>query len=231
MLKLYISIYILYMNIVPPHKENKEKYNLLRIAEYTDELETYYKETFHNTRPENIEKYSGHRITYGELLLDGLKQIIKHLSEHGIKYNNFIDIGCGKGRAVLYMAAFTKKSIGIELVSERVNHAKDVIAKMSDEYKYFLNNVQIIEGDFTEQNYADIFDETDRIFIWISNLCFSSEINAKILAKIHQAFGNRFVICCSQELPHNDSLKKLSVEPIQMSWDNKSNVHFYIPVS
>ena len=157
--------------------------------------------------------------------------VIAKLSYFG-KYDHFIDIGCGKGRAVLYMACVKgiKKSIGVELVSERATYAKSVVDKMKDKYNSFLNNVAIIEGDFTKQNYANIFDKNARIFIWISNLCFTNDVNAKILNKIQQEFGDRFVICCSQELPHNNKLKKIFVEQIKMSWDPNSNVHAYIPV-
>lgn len=220
------------MSILSTYKENRQNYNVLMLDTYKNDLETYYTDTFHNARTNDTEKYTGHQITYGELTLEGLENIRTHLAKHNIKYNNFIDIGCGKGRAVLYMSGFDniKKSVGIELVSERANHAKDVITKMNDKYKHFLSSANIIEGDFTKQNYSEIFDKDALLFIWISNLCFSKEINAKILTKIQQEFGNRFVICCSQELPHNDSLKKIFVEPIKMSWDGGSKVHGYKPV-
>ena len=93
-----------------------------------------------------------------------------------------------------------------------------------------MDSAEIIEGDFTKQDYTKIFDKNAKVLIWISNLCFSQEVNAKILAKIHQDFANRFVICCSKELPHNNKLKKIFVEPAKMTWDANSKVHAYLPV-
>ena len=221
------------MNHRTVYNENKNNYNKLRYNEYTIELEEiHYKETFENARTQDANKYNGHQITYGELTYDGLENIKKNLAKHNIEYDNFIDIGCGKGRSVLHMSGLDniKKSIGVELVSERVNHAKNVINKLKGKYKYFLDSAEIIEGDFTKQNYNKIFDKNAKIFIWISNLCFSEEVNAKILVKIQNDFGDRFVICCSKELPHNNKLKKIFVEPAKMTWDTNSKVHAYLPV-
>lgn len=217
------------MSIENIYNENKKNYNNLRYNEYTTELEKYFTDTFHNAR--TTKDYTGHQITYGELTKEGLENIRQQLKKHNISYNNFIDIGCGKGRAVLSMSGLEhiKKSVGVELVTERVNHANDVINKLKDKYEHFLKSAIIIEGDFTKQNYSKIFNNDDKIFIWISNLCFSEDVNARILAKIQQEFGNRFVICCSKELPHNNKLKNISVVPVKMTWDANSKVYIYIP--
>lgn len=217
------------MTLTSRYRENKYNYNRLRIDEFKAELESNFTNTFHNAR--TTKEYPGAQITYGELTSSGLEDLLKYLKEAGITFNDFIDIGCGKGRAVLYMSAFDniRKSIGVELVTERANHAKDVMNKMRGKYKYFLNSAEIIEGDFTKLNYNNMFSKDDNTLIWISNLCFSEEVNGKILAKIQNEFGDNVVICCSRELPHNNSLKKVSQLPIHMSWDSKSNVHVYIP--
>lgn len=212
------------------YKQNKELYNNLSLSEYKQVLENYYKHTMQNTRSQKL--YEGVQTTYGEIELSGIDKLMEHLSKYRIKYNNFIDIGCGKGRGVLYMSGFDniKKSIGIEIVTERVNHARDVMNKMNNKYGKFLKSVVIIEADFTKYNIKKLINDDDRIFIWISNLCFSETVNANILSKIHEIFGNRFVICCSRELPHNNRLRKIFVEPIKMTWDSNSNVHAYVPV-
>jgi len=217
------------MSLILRYRENKDNYNRLHFDEFKAELEPHFTDTFHNAR--TTKDYTGYQTTYGELTLDGLEDLLKYLKEASITFNDFIDIGCGKGRAVLYMSAFDniRKSIGVELVTKRANHAKDVMNKMRGNYKYFLNSANIIEGDFTKLNYDNMFSKDDRTFIWISNLCFSEDVNARILAKIQKEFDNNFVICCSKELPHNNSLKKIFQKPIAMSWDSKSNVHVYIP--
>ena len=66
----------------------------------------------------------------------------------------YVDIGCGKGRAVLYMACVKgiKKSIGVELVSERATYAKSVVDKMKDKYK--KNNLEKIIKK--SRNWSDV---------------------------------------------------------------------------
>jgi len=219
------------MTLITRYRENKEKYNRLHFGEFKKALEPHYTNTFHNSR--TTKDYTGYQTTYGELTLNGLEDILRYLKEDNKSFNDFIDIGCGKGRAVLYMSAFDniRKSVGVELVTERANHAKDVMNKMRKNYKYFLNSADIIEGDFTKLNYNNMFSNKDNTLIWISNLCFSEDVNAKILSKIQKEFGKKYIICCSKELPHNNSLKKIFQKPIAMSWDSKSMVHAYIPAN
>lgn len=212
------------------YNDNKQNYARLLFREA---LEQHYKDTFNGARTQNSEKYTNFQITYGELSLDGLDQLIKELHDRNIKFQFFCDAGCGKGRAVLYMSAFDyiKKSLGVEIVSERVQFANNVMAKMDNEYKHLLSSVDIREGDFTQFDYSDFMDDNGFIFIWISNLCFSKEINAKILNKIQQSFGNNYVICCSKELEHDGTLNNIFVIPTPMSWDKTSKVYGYLPIS
>jgi hypothetical protein len=210
--------------------ENKENYNNLRRKEFNNSLDHYFSDTHAHSAPKK--SYPGYQLTYGEMTIIGAENLIKYLKEYDITYDNFIDIGCGKGKIVLYMSSFDniKKAIGVELVTERTNYGTSIMNKMNGDFKYFLNSAELINDNFIDVNYNTMFGKHRGILIWISNLCFSQEVNAKILAKIQKEFGNRYVICCSKELPHNNSLKKIFEKPIQMTWDSNSTVHAYIPM-
>ena len=70
------------MTLITRYRENKENYNSLRIGDFKAELESNFTDTFHNAR--TTKKYPGAQITYGELTLSGLEDLLKYLKEAGI---------------------------------------------------------------------------------------------------------------------------------------------------
>jgi tRNA1(Val) A37 N6-methylase TrmN6 len=82
-----------------------------------------------------------------------MKTILDHV--HKIdRFNNFIDIGSGRGKLPLYVAGLPNisKSVGIELVTDRYNDALEIKNKLND-YKNITNKVIFINDDFLNVNY------------------------------------------------------------------------------
>ncbi|MBM2820255.1 MAG: hypothetical protein HW405_15 [Candidatus Berkelbacteria bacterium] len=76
------------------------------------------------------------------------------------KNDVFIDLGCGKGRAVFfYSYKGIRKSIGIEINKKLIHDAKTNLKK----FKYFKNNIKFSQIDAAKYNF---FDET---IIYLAN--------------------------------------------------------------
>ena len=72
--------------------------------------------------------HNKYNTVYGELNLEELTKIFYNIN---IKKNDiFYDLGCGSGKINLYMALkYNIKSIGIEIIEERINVAKSIEKK------------------------------------------------------------------------------------------------------
>lgn len=91
----------------------------------------------------------------------------------------FFDIGCGFGRPVLYYAKKVKRCVGIELRPEAAAVARRNLASTG------FRNVDIIEGDATEQDY------TSATIIYLYNP-FNAAVMERVLDLIRaQAPGAR----------------------------------------
>ena len=76
-----------------------------------------------------------HNLTYGEIEWPTLKLMLEHAEKQSIS-GRFYDLGCGRGRAVLYMAltgAFDI-SVGIEVLPERLSLAQQALQKLRYPY-------------------------------------------------------------------------------------------------
>ena len=84
------------------YKKNITKKN------YIQTLQILYPKCKHDDSNENC-NYDGHKITYGEMEYNGIQQLYSIIAE---KYNKnidcFMDIGSGRGKLCMYMAAQPK---------------------------------------------------------------------------------------------------------------------------
>ena len=169
--------------------------------------------------------YSGKIITYGEMNYSGIDQIIKKFPDY--TFTSFLDIGSGRGKLCLYIAAQSNilKSIGIELVTERHADAINLKEKLL-KYNSITNKVQFINGDFLEYNLNEFVDTTP--LVWISNLCFNSDLTNKVINKLITDMPSGTIIGCSKEYTGlNTKLSKIDMIPIKMSWAETSMVYLY----
>ena len=116
----------------------------------------------------NHNKYN---TVYGELNLEELTKVFHNIP---IKKNDiFYDLGCGSGKINLYMAfKYNIKSIGIEIIEERINVAKTIEKKVKNKNIIFKNN--------------DMFKEkfSNGTIFYAYNLTWPENINIKMIEKI-----------------------------------------------
>lgn len=176
-------------------------------------------------------KYEGHQITYGEVTEAGIHKIAKvfakylSLSQVPVQNRTFYDLGCGLGKIVIGIALLHPqiRSIGIELVEERARQAGVAIGRVN---KNVQNRCGIVSGSILDNE----FSYGNACWIFISNLCFSSEVNSQIAEKLGREVPSGCVIQCSKELPtaaqHRLVLKESHRVP--MTWTDESQLHVYV---
>ncbi|MCJ7801685.1 MAG: hypothetical protein MUP82_04940 [Candidatus Marinimicrobia bacterium] len=170
--------------------------------------------------------YQGHKITYGEMEYTGIQQLYTYLSEHyNSKINSFIDIGSGRGKLCMYMAAQPKIKhvLGVELVKQRHDDAEVLKSQLQSSYaeKVVLLNKNVLELDFS--NYAN-----RQIFVWFSNLCFDQTTTNDIFIKLKTDLPAGTLICCSKTPEAGAGIgESLGSVVIPMSWSQTSAVYVY----
>ena len=188
---------------------------------FVNSLKKLYPTCKHDSVSKN---YEGHKVTYGEMEYNGIELLYKHITK---KYNSnissFIDVGSGRGKLCMFMAAEPKirKVIGIELVKERHDDAEALKTNLDPLYadKVTLLNSDIFKIDLQDFNLSNVF-------VWFSNLCFDQNVTDDIFKKLIAELPSGSIICCSK--PHTlPELHLLDSIQIPMSWNSSSNVKIY----
>lgn len=190
---------------------------------YMCRLKKLYPSCKHDNISDN-ESYNGHKITYGEMEYEGIHKLYQFITK---KYNSqidcFMDIGSGRGKLCMYMAAQPKIKdvLGVELVTQRHDDAEKLKSELDFE---FANKVELINKNALEISFNKYLN--NKIFIWFSNLCFDQDGTNAIFNKLQKELPNGTIICCSKEPnpPIGELLNKIK---IPMSWIKESNVYIY----
>ena len=175
---------------------------------------------------EDDEKHEQYVTTYGEMTLKGIEQLVKlfektqPINTYSNNQQTFYDLGSGIGKNVMMVASLVPgiKSKGIELVKER--HNKAMIAYHALKHKS-KTNIEFICGSFFDYNISDA------AWIFISNLCFTYEINKKLTEQLENQVKQNTLIACSVELPTNDAFTLIYTGSIPMTWEKKSTLYLY----
>lgn len=208
----------------------KAKYLAMKEGNKIDNSENYilklkklYPQCIHdNGSLKNNKAYEKYATTYGEMDYPAIELFSK-------KYNNmdyFIDFGSGRGKLPLFMATSVKKSIGIELVSERHQCAVELKNQLEKFYPEITSKVSLIEGDMFEYLAITTFDKP--AIIWISNLCFPESITKDLFNAISIKFKAGTIIGCSKfpnDIPTN--ITKIEEMTVPMSWNKNSTIHIF----
>jgi len=153
--------------------------------------------------------------TYGEITYDG----IKNLYPTKIKSANIIDLGCGKGKSLIYFKSLYPKSkvSGVEIYDDYYNKAK----KTTQSIDVNLMHDDLFNIDLSPYN-----------VIYISNLCFPEEINNKIGEKIiNECVKSPLYIGCSTGLNISSNSKyhvNREKKSIKQTWSDTGNGHLYV---
>jgi hypothetical protein len=193
----------------------------------TDDYFKLLKELYPSCKHDGVllyNKYDNNTITYGELEYDGIQSLIKHLNQN---FDNFIDIGSGRGKLPLYVAGLPNisKSLGIEIVTERHNDAIELKNKLN-KFKKQTDKVILINKDFFE---VDLLDYSSKpTLVWISNLCFPEELTNNIINKLLTVLISGSIISCSRMYTLNsDKIKLIDKLTVNMSWSQNSDIYIY----
>jgi precorrin-6B methylase 2 len=133
--------------------------------------------------------HNKYNTVYGELNLEELTKVFHNIN---IKKNDiFYDLGCGSGKINLYMALkYNIKSIGIEIIEERINVAKTIEKKVKNKNIIFKNN------DMFKENFSN-----GTIF-YAYNLTWPEKIDIKIIKKIKKEAKKCKYIILTKLLEH-----------------------------
>jgi tRNA G46 methylase TrmB len=210
-------------------RHRRKKTHKVTKKAYINKLKIHYPSCKYDGSLNNpsLTKYAEHKITYGEMDYEGLEKLYAKVQLLNSKIDTFIDIGSGRGKLCLFMASIgkIKKSIGIELVKERIDDALELQQKLPVEYS---NKVSFINSNIFDIQIKTIISTNSQVFVWFSNLCFEQSTTDKIFKKITEELPSNSIVCCSKKIL-NDIPKLIFVEslPIEMSWDKGSSVFIY----
>jgi len=167
-----------------------------------------------------------HNLTYGEIEWPTLKLMLGYLQTHGLTSpgGRFYDLGCGRGRAVLYMAmsGLFEHSVGIEVLPERVSLAKDALNKLRASIPIAGSRVKLFEASFLNT----AFKYKDAKLVFLSNMCFDNETQNAIFRKLNVELPKGALVFCSR--PPSETLaafEVLGIEKVPMSWTPTSEIH------
>jgi hypothetical protein len=198
-------------------------------SNYLCHLQNLYPEIVKDTLEDKEvfkQKYKEHKTTYGEMEYEGLEKLFRYIKKFEPRINTFIDVGSGRGKLVLYMAAkpIIKKTIGIELVDKRHENAIELKNKL-DIFKNYTNKVTLLNENVLEISFKDYLPTEGLVFVWFSNLCFDQEITDSIFSKMREELPKGSIICCSQ-CPNTKDLDNIPSIKIPMTW-SVSTVSIY----
>jgi chemotaxis methyl-accepting protein methylase len=132
----------------------------------------------------------------------------------------FVDLGSGKGKIVLeagYKYNFNK-SYGIELCTNKYTYSEKML-------KLFQNKFGKSNIIFKNVNmFHPAVNWTEFDIIYISNLCFTDDMNRKIAEKFDSEGKIGSIIFSSKEIPVSRTADK-KILSVKQSWNDSSNIN------
>jgi len=169
-----------------------------------------------------------HNLTYGEIEWPTLKLIMDYTQKQAWPSSGaparFYDLGCGRGRAVLYMALAGPfdQSVGIEVLPERVSLAQQALAKLKMSIPSAGAKVRLYEASFLNPS----FKYKDARVVFLSNLCFDNETQDALFKKLNLEMPKGSLLFCSREpATPLGAFEKVGVEKVPMTWTPSSEIH------
>ena len=162
-----------------------------------------------------------HNLTYGEIEWPALKIIASYPKVPG----RFYDLGCGRGRAVLYMAltGLFESSVGVEVLPERIQLAHQALNTLKASVPTAGSKVKLYEASFLNPS----LKYKDASVVFLSNLCFDDNTQTALFNKLNLEMPKGSLVFCSRTpstLP--SAFEAVGVESAPMSWTPDS--HLYI---
>ena len=213
----YYSKYLKYKNKYLTLRDSMVNDNESIILKLFEENKKFVKIEEKTNQMFQDKKYA---LTYGELTPEGFKSILNKLKKMGFKEPLVLaDLGSGMGKIPIMAVHYgdAKKAVGVELAKERHDTAVSMKSKLSQEYQ---DKLTFINGDLLKDIVLNEFN-----VIFISNLCFSAEVNDKIAEKLKELKLGAYVFCSKDiNAPH---LKFLENIKVKMTWTQNSDLKIY----
>lgn len=148
----------------------------------------------------NTKATGDHNLSYGEVEWSTLKRMIEYIEKQQWPSHSpgrFYDLGCGRGRAVLYMALTGPfdLSVGVEVLPERIALAQQALTKLKVSIPSAGTKVRLYEASFLNP----AFKYKDARAVFLSNMCFDSDTQAAIFAKLNLEMPKGGLVFCSRE--------------------------------
>jgi SAM-dependent methyltransferase len=164
-----------------------------------------------------------HNLTYGEIEWPTLKLMVEH-AQTATPSGRFYDLGCGRGRAVLYMALsglFTN-SVGIEVLPERLALVQQALQKLRLSIPAAGAKVKLYEASFLNPS----FKYKDAKMVFVSNMCFDNETQVALFNKLNLEMPKGSIAFCSRvPTPLPSAFELVSTERVPMTWTPTSEIH------
>jgi hypothetical protein len=181
-----------------------------------------------NSEDEKIFQQTSNASTYGYLTVAGFQTLLSQyrLQDGREPVRVFYDLGSGLGMPNVIAATLVptiQKSVGIELSSQRVREANQVLNAIRSDHPDISARVNFINGDILSTQWS--YGDAD--IIWISSLCFSPEIGDKIAERLNTELRKGTHVLTSKAMPRLNH-SKYNKFTAAMSWAATSEVNHYI---
>ena len=177
-----------------------------------------------------------HNLTYGEVEWPTLKCIAEYVTRQEwptttsgtgtIGKGKFYDLGCGRGRAVLYMALTGpfEQSVGIEVLPERILLAQQALSSLKSAIPTAGSKVRLYEASFLNPS----FKYKDARAVFLSNICFDSHTQGALFAKLNIEMPKGSLLFCLQPpITTPSAFEALGVESVPMTWTPTSEMYIF----
>jgi SAM-dependent methyltransferase len=154
----------------------------------------------------NTKAAGQHNLAYGEVEWSTMKLMIESIEKQqwsslqgqgqGQAPGKFYDLGCGRGRAVLYMALVGpfELSVGVEVLPERIALSQQALTRLKASIPTAGSKVRLYEASFLNP----AFKYKDARAIFLSNQSFDPETQTAIFAKLNLEMPKGSLLFCSK---------------------------------
>jgi hypothetical protein len=213
-----IIIFLFYKTLIKNHKFFNNEYFTNTSLQDLDEINKFYMDKSFIT-VDNSSHGKEYNLTYGELTIDGLKNIQSYLKNKNLSKDIFIDLGSGNGRTLFYsiILGFSKAK-GVEIVKER----HDFATRAKNKLNKFSSNIKLLNDDLFKLP-KNFFSNNSVIFI--SNLVFPIETTQKIFEFLNKMLEHDNILVVSKIPDNLLDFKLLDKIKAPMSWSKDSDVY------
>lgn len=206
-----------------PRRQKRGSKKIRTRKQYIATLKELYPSCLHQSHISKPE-YQEDNTTYGEMNYEGMAKLYSEVKKMNKSIQTFIDVGSGYGKLNIFMASYDKikKSIGIELVQERYEHALGLLKQMDSQYSH---KVEFKNDNILDIDINSLIHPQGAVFVWWSNLCFSQDKVNEMYEKIAAELPKGSIIACSKQMTNVETQPKTMIIP--MSWSATSTVYIY----